>query len=85
MLVLERVDAPRVAAIAVVALELIAVELVDCVPLYSRAFGRVTLGLANGMVETSLLLPSHCNGDSTTVLRASPRGHACGQSSSSHH
>ena len=67
MSVPERFAAPRVAAITVVALELIAVELVDYVPLYSRAFSRVTLGLVNGMTETSLLPPSCRNGESTAA------------------
>ena len=58
------------AAIAIVAWKLVAVELVDHVPLYSHTFGGVTLGLANGMMETSLLSPSHWNGESTTMLRA---------------
>ena len=79
------VDALRTAAIAIVALELVAVELVDRVPLHSYAFGRVTLGLADGMVETSLPSPSHWNGESTAVLCALPRGHARGRSSPSHH
>ena len=76
MLVLERVDAPRVAAIAVVALELIAVELVNRIPPSSYIFGRATLGLVNSMIETSLPLPSCQNGESTAVHRAPPRGHA---------
>ena len=81
----DRFAAPRVAAITVVALELIAVELVDYVPLYSRAFSRVTLGLVNGMMETSLPSPSCQNGESTAVHRAPPHGHTHGPSSSSHH
>ena len=79
------VDALRTAAIAIVALELVAVELVDRVPLYSCAFGRVTLGLATDMMETALPSPSLQNRESTAVLRALPRGHACGQRSPSHH
>ena len=81
----KRFAAPRASAIAVVALELVAVELVDHVPLYSHTFGRVTLGLANGMMETSLPSPSYQNMESTAVLRAPPCGHARGQSSPSHH
>ena len=85
MSVLEWFAAPCADAIAVVALELVVAELVDRVPLHSYAFGRVTLGLANGMVETSLPSPSHRNGESTAVLCALPRGHARGRSSPSHH
>ena len=85
MSVPERFAAPRAAAIAVVARKVVAVELVDRVPLYYRTFGRVTLGLAIGMMEISLLSPSHRNRESTAVLRASPRGHIRGQSSPSHH
>ena len=50
---LERVAAPRVATIAVMALELIAIELINHIPPSSCIFGRVTLGLVNGMMETS--------------------------------
>ena len=78
MSVPERFAAPHAAAITIVALELVAVELVDRVPLYSCAFGRVTLGLANGMMETSLPSPSYQNRKSTTVLRAPPPRHALG-------
>ena len=78
MSMLKQFAAPRAAAIAVVALEVVAIELVDYVPLYSRTFGRVTLGLANRMMETSLQSPSHRNGENTAVLRAPLRGHACG-------
>ena len=85
MLVPERFAAVRATAIAVVAQKLVAVELVDCVPLYSHTFGRVTLGLANGMMETSVPSPYCQNGESTTVLCAPPRRHAHGQSSPSHH
>ena len=85
MLVPERVTALRVAAIAVVALELVAVELVNRIPPSSHVFGRVTLGLVNGMMETSLPSPSCQNGESTAVHRAPPRGHARGPSSLSHH
>ena len=85
MSVLERFATPRATTIAVVALELVAVELVEHVPLSSHTFGMVTLGLDNGMMQTSLPLPSHQNRESTAVLRASPHGHAHGQSSPSHH
>ena len=74
-----------VTAIAIVARKLIAVELVDRVPLYSHAFSRVALGLANDMMETSIPWPSRRNGESTAVLRVPPCGHARGQSSLSHH
>ena len=53
MFVPEQVTAPRVAAIAVVALELVVAELVNRIPPSSCIFGRVTLGLVNGMMETS--------------------------------
>ena len=85
MSVPEWVAALRMAAIAIVALELIAVELVDRIPPSSRVFGRVTLGLVNGMTETSLSLPSRRNGESIAVHRASPRGHTRGPSLLSHH
>jgi len=42
---------------AVVALELAAAELVHRLTPFSRALGRVTLGLASGMMETYLLPP----------------------------
>ena len=58
MSVPEWVAALRVAPIAIVALKLIAVTLVNRIPLSSRVFGWVTLGLVNGMMETSLLPPS---------------------------
>ena len=58
MFVPEQVTAPRVAAIAVVALELVFIELVNRIPPSSGVFGRVTLGLVNGMIETSLPSPS---------------------------
>jgi len=83
--VLERVTALRAAAIAIVALELIAVELVDRIPPSSRVFGRVILGLVNGMTKTSLLPPSCQNGESIAVHRALLSGHACGPSLPSHH
>ena len=85
MLVPERVAAPRAAAIAIVALELVAVELVNRIPPSSRVFGRVTLGLVNGMTEAFLPPPSCQNGESTAVHRASPHSHARGPSSPSHH
>ena len=85
MLVPEWFTALWAATIAVVALELVAIVLVDCVPLYSHAFSRVTLGLANSMMETSLLSPSRRDRESTAVLRAPPHGRARGQSSPSHH
>ena len=53
MLVPKRVAAPRATAVANVAFELIAVELVNHIPPSSCIFGRVTLGLVNGMMETS--------------------------------
>ena len=58
MLVLEQFIALRATAIAIMAQKLVAVEPVDRVPLYSRAFSRVTLGLANSMMETSIPWPS---------------------------
>ena len=39
---------------AAMALELAAIELVRCLPPFSRALGRVTLGLTSGMTETHL-------------------------------
>ena len=57
MTVPERVATPRTPAMAAVALELTAVELVHRLPPFLCALGRVTLGLANGMMETHLLSP----------------------------
>ena len=54
---------------AAVALDLAAVELVHRLPPFSRALGRVTLGLASGMMETRLSPPFSQNSVSTTVLR----------------
>ena len=79
MTALERVAAPRVPAMAAVALELAAVELVHRLPPFSRALGRVTLGLASGMTETNLSPPFSQNSMSTAMLRAPPHGHARGQ------
>ena len=53
----ERVAAPRPPAMATVALELVAAELVNRLPPFSHALGRVTLDLASGTIETHLLLP----------------------------
>ena len=55
------------------ALKPIVVALVNRIPPSSSIFGRVTLGLVNGMTETSLLPPSCWNGESTVMHRASPR------------
>ena len=85
MSVLEWVAALRATAIAIMALQLIAVKLVGRIPPSSCVFGRVTLGLVNGMMETSLPSPSHRDGESTAVHRAPLRGHARGPSSPLHH
>jgi len=63
----EWVTALCVAAIAIVALKLIVVALVNRIPPSSHVFGRVTLGLVNGMTETSLPPPSCWNGESTAM------------------
>ena len=61
---------------AAVALELTTIELVHHLTLFSRALGRVTLGLANGMMETLLSLPFCRNSVSTTKLTdATPSPH----------
>ena len=57
-------------AMATVALELVAAELVNRLPPFSHALGRVTLDLASGMIETHLSQPSNRNSVSTAVLRA---------------
>ena len=67
MSVLEQVAALCASAITVVALVLIAVELVNRIPPSSRIFSTVTQGLVNGMMETSLPLPSHRDDESTAA------------------
>ena len=61
---------------AAAALELAVAELVHRLAPFSRVLGRVTLGLASGMMETHLSPPSSRNSESTAVLRARPHGHA---------
>jgi len=63
---------------AAVALKLAAIELVRRLPPFSRALGRVTLGLASGMMKTCLSPAFSQNSVSITVLRAPPHGHARG-------
>ena len=76
MSVPEWVTALRVTAIAIVALELVTTELVNRIHPSSQIFDRVTLGLVNGIMETSLPPPSRSDGESTAVHRVPPCGHA---------
>ena len=66
------------------ALELATIELVWCLAPFSRALGRVTLGLASGMMDTRLLPPFSQNSMSTAVLCTPPHGHAHGRAHRRH-